>query len=62
MVGQNGKAAGYFTFRVISAKSPKHSWIKPAMAARPVTKAVADVNRESINTMVEGAIMEDLGI
>jgi hypothetical protein len=62
MVGQNGKAAGYFTFRVISANSPKHSWIKPAMAARPVTRAVANAAQKAINTMVENAIMEDLGL
>ena len=64
MVGQDGKAAGYFTFRVISAKqliTRPYSWIKPAMPARPVTRAVADVTRPTIDAMVETAIMEDLG-
>jgi hypothetical protein len=62
MEGQNRRSSGYFTFRIISAKSPKNSWIKPAMAARPVTRAVADNTSAAISTMVESAIMEDLGL
>jgi len=60
MLGQDGKAAGYFTFRVISEKSPGHSWRKPAMPARPVTRAVAAITQPAIEAMVEAAIMEDL--
>jgi hypothetical protein len=62
MLGQDGKASGYFTFRVISAKSPKHSWIKPAMKARPVTKAVADSTEKEIEELVDSAIREDLNV
>jgi len=65
MLGQNGRAAGYFTFRVISSKqlvTRPYAWIKPAMPARPVTKAVADVTRTEIEEMVGEAIGEDLGI
>ena len=61
MLGQDGKAAGYLTFRIISANSPKNSWIKPATPARHVTRAVAENTEEVISSMVEGAIMEDLG-
>jgi hypothetical protein len=66
MDGENssGKkiSSGYFTFRIISAASPKGSWIKPAMRARPVTQAVANFTRGTINDIVEGAVMEDLGL
>jgi hypothetical protein len=65
MVGQDGKAAGYFTFRVISAKqlvTRPFSWIKPAMPARPVTRAVAKNTEQAIGAMVDAAIMEDLGL
>jgi hypothetical protein len=62
MVGQDGKSAGYFTFRVISAKSPANSWVKPAVAARPVTSAVADNTHQAIGAMVEASILEDLGL
>jgi len=52
--------AGYFTFRVISANSPSGSWIRPAVAARPVTKAIADNTQRTIEAIVEMGIMEDL--
>jgi hypothetical protein len=54
--------SGYFTFRVISADSPAGSWIKPAMPARPVTRTVADVTKNTINETVESAVKEDLGL
>jgi hypothetical protein len=65
MLGQDGKASGYLTFRVISAKqllTSPYKWIKPAMPARKVTKAVADNTGDAIDGMVESAIMEDLGL
>jgi hypothetical protein len=72
---RNGKkiSSGYFTFRVISANKPddwdkrqhkkswEESWIKPAMPARPVTQAVANITRDTIAENVESAIMKDLG-
>jgi hypothetical protein len=51
---------GYFTFRVISANSPKGSWIKPAMPARHVIAALVKETQGPIEKMVEGAITEDL--
>jgi hypothetical protein len=63
MLGQDGKASGYLTFRVISAKqliTKPYSWIKPAMPARNVTKAVADYTKPVIEALVDSAIAEDL--
>ena len=51
---------GYFTFRVISANSPKNSWIKPATPPRHVTQAVMDETRETIEQMVDEAIKGDI--
>jgi hypothetical protein len=62
MLGQNGKAAGYFTFRIISAASPAGSWIRPAVPARPVTKTVAKLTQGVISNAIDGALQEDLGL
>jgi hypothetical protein len=62
MVGQNGKAAGYLTFRVISAAPGATGWIKPAMRARPVTRAVANIAQETVNEVIDNALREDLGL
>ena len=51
---------GYFTFRIISAKSPKNSWIKPATPARHVTQALVRDTQEYITKLVELSIAEDL--
>jgi hypothetical protein len=53
------RSAGYFTFRVISAKSPKGSWIKPAMPPRHVTKALAEETQGYINELVGTAVLGD---
>jgi hypothetical protein len=62
MEGQNRKSSGYFTFRIISAAPGAKGWIKPAMPARHVTKAVADNTKKIINEMVEMGIKEDLDL
>jgi len=59
--GKN-RSGGYFTFRIISARSPARSWIRPATPARNVTRAVAQETKEAIDTMVGAAIMGDLGL
>jgi hypothetical protein len=56
------KSGGYFTFRVISAKSPASSWIRKEQPPRPVTKAVADYSQKFIGEIVNAAILEDLGL
>jgi hypothetical protein len=72
--GGKMRTGGYFTFRVISAQKPRDwnrrphkkswedSWVKPAMPARPVTRAVIDVTRKPIEQAIEGAIRGELGI
>jgi hypothetical protein len=62
MVGQNRRAAGYFTFRVISANSPKHSWIKPATPARNVTNGVQEYTRDTIESMIDSALEEEFNV
>jgi hypothetical protein len=62
MLGQNGKAAGYLTFRVISAASPSGSWIRPEVKPRHVETALADAGRQFINEIVDDALREDLGL
>jgi hypothetical protein len=61
--GEKGgkKYGGYFTFRIISANSPKNSWIKPATPPRNVTRRVQEYTEDTIEKMVDAAIMEDLG-
>jgi len=57
------RSGGYFTFRVISAKqlvTRPHSWIKPAMPARLVTKFVVQETEKDISEMVEGALAGDM--
>jgi hypothetical protein len=56
------RAGGYFTFRIISAKSPASSWIRPAESPRKVRKAVVDHSRSFIEATVSAAIAEDLGL
>jgi hypothetical protein len=62
--GNIGKRyGGYFTFRVISAKqllTRPYSWIKPAMPARHVTRAVADATRKNVNEIIEAGLMRDV--
>ena len=52
----------YFTFRIISAKSPASSWIRKGEPARPVTRALANYSQKFIETIVDVAIKEDLGL
>jgi hypothetical protein len=58
---KNGEtiSSGYFTFRIIPSWGTK-GWIKPAVKARPVTKAVADVAREGVNNLIQNAVKEEL--
>jgi hypothetical protein len=54
---------GYFTFRVISAKqliTRPYSWIKPAMPARHVTRAVVNETRDKVGKLVEAGLMGDV--
>jgi hypothetical protein len=55
------RSAGYFTFRIISAKSPKNSWIKPATPPRHVTQALMEETREGVNELVNTGLSRDFG-
>jgi hypothetical protein len=55
------RAGGYFTFRVISAKSPPGSWIKPASPARHVTEGVVRATEKEVNELIEAGVMKDVG-
>jgi hypothetical protein len=61
MFGDDGKTAGYFTFRIISANSPK-GWIKPAIPPRPIRSAVINASRGKVVELVESAAMRDFGL
>ena len=50
----------YFTFRVISTKSPSGSWIRKAVPANNVSKAIEDSLRGQIEDMVKQGLQEDL--
>lgn len=56
------RSGGYFTFRVISAKSPPGSWIKPATPARHVIEGLAKDAREPVHALLEAGFRRDLGL
>ena len=72
MLGADGKAAGYFTFRVISARKPRDwdkrphakswekSWVKPAEPARAVVPALIATNRRTVEQAIEEGVRSDL--
>jgi hypothetical protein len=62
MKGHDGKAAGYFTFRVISRDSPAGSWIKPATQGKPITQGVVNATRKGVNELIDAAFRRDLGL
>jgi hypothetical protein len=64
MKGQGGRAAGYFTFRVISADPDANpdSWIHPGIKARPVTQAVVNKTKETVNDLIEHGLRRDIGL
>lgn len=52
----------YFTFRVISAKSPANSWIRKAVDAIDVPAALEKNNIADAEKILENAVKADLGI
>lgn len=62
MVKMGGKGqTSYYTFRVISARSPSGSWIKKAVPPNDIPKALNDAYSESLNAMVEAGLKADIG-
>jgi hypothetical protein len=54
------RSGGYFTFRVISAKSPPGSWIKPATPARNVAQALENYYQHIAEEVIEDAFRGDV--
>jgi len=52
----------YFTFRVISAKSPAGSWIKPATPAKRITQSVVKNTQGMVNEVITAGVKRDLGL
>lgn len=64
MVRMRNDAGGstYFTFRIISARSAPHKWIKKAIPPNDVALAVARANESVAEKLIEEGIKADLGI
>jgi hypothetical protein len=56
------KYSGYYTFRVMSSKSPPSSWIRPAMKARHVTDGIVKENEKEVNDLLDAAFRKDIGL
>lgn len=52
----------YFTFRIISAKSPSGSWIRKAVPANDVVSAIESSTRPFIEEQLHSALEEDFGL
>ena len=50
----------YFTFRVISAKSPASSWIRKATPPNDVVQALKDSLRPQVENLIEQGFLADL--
>ncbi|MDR2701089.1 MAG: hypothetical protein LBB72_01500 [Spirochaetaceae bacterium] len=50
----------YFTFRIISAASPKGSWIRPAVPAVDVLSALERTTRPKVEEIIEAGLQADL--
>ncbi|CEM61685.1 hypothetical protein DWQ65_02375 [Treponema phagedenis] len=51
----------YWTFRIISAKSPKNSWINKGIPARNVTEGLKALHEKEIADAIQNALATDLG-
>jgi hypothetical protein len=54
------RSGGYFTFRVISAKSPPGSWINPAVPARNVTRGLENYYQRRAEEVITEAFRNDV--
>lgn len=52
----------YFTFRVISAKSPESAWVRKEVPANDVVSAVEKTTRQNVEDILEAGLEQDLGI
>lgn len=54
--------ATYFTFRIISAKSPARSWIRKEIPANNVIQAIEKTTRPIVEDLLDSGIRQDLGV
>ncbi len=52
----------YFTFRVISAKSPEDAWKRKAVPANHVVEAVESSTRKQVEDILQAGLESDLGL
>lgn len=58
----DAKGSTYFTFRIISAKSPEDSWIRKGVPANDVVGALERKYAPEVAEIVEEGVKADLGI
>ncbi len=59
---RNGNKSTYFTFRVISAKSPENAWKRRAIPANDVVSAVEKATRNDVEEIIQSGLEQDLGV
>ena len=59
-MGDKARGSTYFTFRVISARSPQSSWINPGIPARNVTEGLKNQCMDEIESEIQQAMEIDL--
>jgi hypothetical protein len=52
----------YFTFRIISASSPKGSWIRKAVDPIDVESALEKATRPAVEEMIQAGFEADIGV
>jgi hypothetical protein len=63
MADQTQKSGStYFTFRIISAASPKESWIRKAVDSIDVESALEKATRPAVEEMIQAGFEADIGI
>lgn len=59
---KKSRGSEYFTFRIISAKSPEKSWIRNRIPANDVMGALERKYTPEVAEIVEEGLKADLGI
>ena len=59
-IANNARGSTYFTFRVISARSPKNSWINKGIPARHVTEGLKKQYMQEIEEEIKKAMEIDI--
>lgn len=59
---RSNSGSTYFTFRIISAKSPENSWIRRAVPANDVMGALEKTTRKNVEDILEAGLGQDLDL